>query len=234
MGEVKVGDHLLGADGRPTTVIAAFEVMYGRPCYEVEFSDGSGHRRRRRAPVEDHDAGEPPPDRASSPAGTGRDRSLAKVRAAHAAVGEDPDRLVTLAQTLGQVGDDVPATSCTPSRGRSATNGRITRPVTRAGKARNWTAPGYPAGPLLTGLLDRAERQGNAGVRVRHDGVVTTAEIAATLRTDTADRRLNHAVENARRSNCRSVTCRSRPTPSACGWGTDTPGRAGSPRPIPK
>ncbi|MFI0453371.1 replicative DNA helicase [Actinomadura sp. 6N118] len=40
MGEVKVGDYLLGADGKPTRVVAATEVMYGRPCYEVEFSDG--------------------------------------------------------------------------------------------------------------------------------------------------------------------------------------------------
>src|SRR5262249_61354656 len=40
MGEVRVGDHLLGADGRPTRVVAATEVMHGRPCYEVEFDDG--------------------------------------------------------------------------------------------------------------------------------------------------------------------------------------------------
>jgi len=40
MGEVQVGDLLLGADGRPTRVVAATEVMLGRPCYEVEFSDG--------------------------------------------------------------------------------------------------------------------------------------------------------------------------------------------------
>jgi replicative DNA helicase len=41
MGAVRVGDHLLGADGRPTKVTAATEVMLGRPCYEVEFSDGT-------------------------------------------------------------------------------------------------------------------------------------------------------------------------------------------------
>ena len=41
MGDVAVGDRLLGADGRPTTVVAATHVMRGRPCYEVEFSDGS-------------------------------------------------------------------------------------------------------------------------------------------------------------------------------------------------
>ena len=41
MGEVAVGDRLLGADGHPTSVVAATEVMFGRPCYEVEFSDGT-------------------------------------------------------------------------------------------------------------------------------------------------------------------------------------------------
>ncbi|MDM3975391.1 replicative DNA helicase [Mycobacterium marseillense] len=41
MGDVAVGDHLLGADGQPTRVVAATDVMLGRPCYEVEFSDGT-------------------------------------------------------------------------------------------------------------------------------------------------------------------------------------------------
>jgi replicative DNA helicase len=40
MGEVSVGDQLLGADGKPTSVVAATDVMHGRTCYEVEFSDG--------------------------------------------------------------------------------------------------------------------------------------------------------------------------------------------------
>ncbi|MGB3698749.1 MAG: replicative DNA helicase [Gordonia sp. (in: high G+C Gram-positive bacteria)] len=41
MGRVAKGDRLLGPDGRPTTVVAATEVMTRRPCYEVEFDDGS-------------------------------------------------------------------------------------------------------------------------------------------------------------------------------------------------
>lgn len=41
MGSVAVGDYLIGADGRPTRVVAATEVMTGRPCFEVEFSDGT-------------------------------------------------------------------------------------------------------------------------------------------------------------------------------------------------
>jgi len=50
MGEVAVGDRLLDAAGRPTTVVACSEVQLNRPCYEVVFSDGSvivadgGHR----------------------------------------------------------------------------------------------------------------------------------------------------------------------------------------------
>ena len=39
MGEVAVGDELIGADGRPTRVVAATATMHGRPCYEITFSD---------------------------------------------------------------------------------------------------------------------------------------------------------------------------------------------------
>lgn len=41
MGDVSVGDELIGDDGRPTRVVAATEVMLERPCFEVEFSDGT-------------------------------------------------------------------------------------------------------------------------------------------------------------------------------------------------
>lgn len=41
MGDVRVGDRVIGADGLPCTVTAATDVMHDRPCYEVEFSDGS-------------------------------------------------------------------------------------------------------------------------------------------------------------------------------------------------
>src|SRR4051794_23150699 len=41
MGAVRVGDRLLDAAGRPTTVIALSEIRIDRACYEVEFCDGS-------------------------------------------------------------------------------------------------------------------------------------------------------------------------------------------------
>ncbi|QTE29481.1 replicative DNA helicase [Pengzhenrongella sicca] len=41
MGTVQVGDELLAADGTPTRVVAATEVMVDRDCFEVTFDDGT-------------------------------------------------------------------------------------------------------------------------------------------------------------------------------------------------
>jgi replicative DNA helicase len=41
MGAVVVGDELIGANGCPTTVVAATDVLVGRPCFRIEFSDGA-------------------------------------------------------------------------------------------------------------------------------------------------------------------------------------------------
>ncbi|MFP5434937.1 MAG: terminase large subunit domain-containing protein, partial [Alphaproteobacteria bacterium] len=40
MGAIRVGDQVLGDDGRPVTVSFATDAMYGRRCYEVEFDNG--------------------------------------------------------------------------------------------------------------------------------------------------------------------------------------------------
>ena len=40
MGAVQVGEQLLGADGQPTTVTVKSEI-HNRPCFDVEFADGS-------------------------------------------------------------------------------------------------------------------------------------------------------------------------------------------------
>lgn len=40
MGEIKVGDYILGADENPCKVSFATDVMYGHDCFEVEFDNG--------------------------------------------------------------------------------------------------------------------------------------------------------------------------------------------------
>ena len=72
MGDVAVGDELLGADGQPTRVLAATEVMPGRPCYEIEFSDGRVAARAESSAATEHATvpGKPKPRRAG-PSGQG-------------------------------------------------------------------------------------------------------------------------------------------------------------------
>lgn len=41
MGELRVGDLVLDEHGQPTRVTAVTDVMVGRPCYDVAFSDGT-------------------------------------------------------------------------------------------------------------------------------------------------------------------------------------------------
>ncbi|MGC4813986.1 replicative DNA helicase [Micromonospora sp. DT228] len=194
MGEVKAGDQLLAADGRPTTVTHAFDVMHDRPCYEVEFSDGT-------VIVADAEHLWKTTSRASRRQGPARQRrhwpesSLANVRTAHDRLGAAHNQPITLFDTIAQVGPEFRHVLHTVAQ-EVGSIGRISRSIVRGGRTRNWTAPGYPSGSLLTALLNRAERAVNADARADHDGVVTTAQIAATLRTGT-DQRLNHAVLNS-------------------------------------
>jgi len=77
MAEVRVGDELIGSDGRPTRVVAATDVMTDRPCYGVTFSDGTSviadadHQWRvtaRPAPTPTWSAAQPPLVTAGAPA----------------------------------------------------------------------------------------------------------------------------------------------------------------------
>ncbi|MBO4210560.1 replicative DNA helicase [Micromonospora echinofusca] len=142
MGAVQVGDRLLGADGHPTTVTAAFEVRHGRPCYEVEFSDGS-------------------------------------------VIVADAEHLW---RTTAGAGTRPEPADGGGYPGRRASGGP-TGPI-------GPTGPALRTGRAVTGLLDRSAHPADAHPTGPHDRVVTTEQIAATLRTDPADRRSNHAVEN--------------------------------------
>ena len=40
MGDLRIGDHVFDERGEACRVTGVTEIMYGRPCYEMEFSDG--------------------------------------------------------------------------------------------------------------------------------------------------------------------------------------------------
>ncbi|MEV4130874.1 replicative DNA helicase [Dactylosporangium sp. NPDC049742] len=194
MGDVKAGDQLLGADGRPTTIVNAFEVLHGRPCFEVEFSDGSvivadaehlwktttRAARRQRA-----EAAQMPqwPEAA-------RD----EVGAVFASAMAGPESLLTFGEAVELVGPRFRHVLHVVG-GEVGTSADVVRENQRAGKPWRRSIQAYSKHALLTTLHRRVNRTMNAETKVRHDGVVTTQDIADTLRCP-MDGRLNHAVEN--------------------------------------
>ncbi|WP_405434736.1 replicative DNA helicase [Micromonospora sp. NBC_00617] len=189
MGEVKVGDRLIGADGHPTTVTHAFEVRHDRPCYEVEFSDGS-------VLVADAEHLWKTTTRASRRADDVRRRNywrpetVERLRVA-AATATSTDT-VTIHELASSVGAELVHTAQRVTRDipRGASPTMRGRPGARPARA-------YPARALHGGSLNRVERWTAGLADSVQPGVFTTAQIRATLRTETADRRLNHAVTNA-------------------------------------
>ena len=194
MGEVRVGEYLLGADGKPTRILAATDVLHGRPCYEVEFDDGSvitadaehlwrtTTRAARRQRSEKRTAWYWP------------EESRRRLRLESKSALTEPDRPVAAAEVLNAVGAEF--TTLLHTAGRTVGLAAVRIPVNAAGPVRSytWRAPAYASRHgLLTAMVRLADRPKNAATTAVHNDVVTTAEIASTLRYPT-DGRLNHAV----------------------------------------
>jgi replicative DNA helicase len=194
MGEVRVGDQLLGSDGKPTRVVAATEVMHGRPCYQVEFDDGevivadaehlwqTTTRAARRQQAENRTAW------------YWSKESRLRLRAASQAACAEPDRYVTAAEILRTVGSEFKNLMHAAGRGVGFAPHRVPVLVTGPKRTYEWKAPAYASRrALLRAMVLQADRPVNAAIAVVHERTVTTAQIADTLRHP-MDGRLNHAV----------------------------------------
>ena len=196
MGKIRVGDRLLGADGRPTTVTDAFDVMHGRPCYEVEFSDGSvivadaDHlwrtttRASRRQASETEGVHEWPAD------------ARAAVDAAYTLVMAAPDALVSFSAAVDLVGERFRNVMHVLAR-EVGSAGHVTRGYVRRGRPWRRVVPAYSQQVLIGALRRRVNRLRNAETTADHRRTITTKEIAATVYHPT-NGRVNHAVENCR------------------------------------
>ncbi|WP_435822584.1 replicative DNA helicase [Microbispora bryophytorum] len=192
MGEVEVGDHLIGADGRPTRVVAATDVMVDRPCYEVEFSDGTvivadaQHQWRTSTR-----AGR----RQRSESRTGHywsSAALRKVEDANAAALTLPDELITHREALAVVGSQFRNVLHTVERVVGSA-GKAPRPVNGA-RSYVWNTPVYSRRRLFESLNEHVRKLRNTATTAINGDVVTTEQIAATLRCASSDNRPNHAV----------------------------------------
>ncbi|MBO0786643.1 MAG: replicative DNA helicase [Actinobacteria bacterium] len=198
MGEVRAGDWLLGADGKPTRVVAATGVMEGRPCYEVEFDDGTvivadaehqwrtDTRAARRQRAEKH-ASWYWPD-------SSRHRLLSVWKSALT----EPDRPVAAREILAATGAEFRAIMHTAGRGVGLAPERILVEAVGPQRSYRWHAPAYASRhSLLTRMVQMAERPKNASTTAVHNPIVTTEQIAATLKVS-CDGRPNHSVATAR------------------------------------
>jgi replicative DNA helicase len=198
MGEVQVGDWLLGADGKPTKVVAATDVMEGRPCYEVEFDDGTvivadaqhqwrtDTRAATKQRAETHTSWYWP------------DSSRRRLLGAWNSALSEPDRPVTAREVLADTGPEFRAIMHTAGRDAGMAPQRILVKASGAHRSYDWYAPAYASrhSPLAR-MVQMAERPKNASTTAVHDPVVTTEQIAATLKVG-SDVRPNHSVATAR------------------------------------
>jgi len=201
MGEVQVGDYLMGADGKPTRVVAATEVMHGRPCYEVLFDDGTAivadelHQWRTTTRAERRQTAQ----RVTRHYWTRQ--QTAKVHQAAAAARREPDRLVTTSEAAEEVGREFLTVIKARVLKRVACAGRMPRRSARRVSPRlgmrtyTLPVPVYSRRELLSALAEHVEIPAAAAQAHVHELVKTTAAIAASLYSQNrAERRLNHAV----------------------------------------
>ena len=198
MGEVQTGDWLLGADGKPTRVVAATDVMEGRPCYEVEFDDGTvivadaQHQWRTDTRAARRQRSETRTSWYWS--ASSRRRLLSDWESALS----EPDRPVTGREILAATGPEFRAVIHTAGLGVDMAPERIMVEAAGAQRSYRWHAPACASRhSLLTRMVHMAERPRNAATTAFHDPVVTTEQIAATLRVG-GDLRPNHSVAIAR------------------------------------
>ena len=197
MGEVQAGDWLLGADGKPTRVVAATGVMEGRPCYEVEFDDGTvivadaQHEWR----TDTRAARRQRSDK--RPSWYWPDSSRRRLLGAWKAALSEPDRPVTAREILADTGPEFRAIMHTAGRSVGLAPERILVEVGGAQRSYRWHAPAYASRySLLTRMVQMAERPKNASTTAVHDPIVTTEQIAATVKVG-GDLRPNHSIATA-------------------------------------
>jgi replicative DNA helicase len=191
MGQVRVGDRLIGADGRPVRVVAATEAMNDRECYAVCFADGTSI-------VADAQHQWETSTRASRRATGERTtrfywsaESIKRAQDLAAAAALSSDRPISVRDLLREVGPEFANTI------HAVASQMIARlPTTAVGPRRSyqWSTPAFARTALLDGLAARISRPIGASQAAIHTEIKTTEEIAQTLRCASADRSLNHAV----------------------------------------
>ncbi len=193
MGAIQQGDEVFDESGERCTVVATTPVMHGRPCYEVEFSDGTvivadaehlwktttAAERGRRSKV-----------RRAVPSWPAAD--VARVIERTVAVLAVPDRPVTTAEVLADIGPSfrnvvAALAGRLPKEGR-----RVRQTYVRDGREVSFWAQTFSGQLLYKSLAARVTALAGYVHQVPHSATaVTTAEIARSLMVNG---RVNHSI----------------------------------------
>jgi hypothetical protein len=185
MGELHVGDRVFDERGEACTIVAATPVMIGRPCYEVEFSDGTvivadaQHQWRTTTR-----AGRTQRRHRWTRGSYWSPEDVALVAERAALVAAEPDRMVRTSEVVADLGEQF--RNIVYGVVRDLSSGDTVRPTTyrRSGQeVTRWWARGYSRREVYRALNERVGAPGRSAARKEHDShPVTTAEIAASLR----------------------------------------------------
>ena len=193
MGDLEPGDAVFDDRGQPCMVIAATPVMHDRPCYEVEFSDGTvvvadaEHLWQTQTAAERGRRSKVPRGGLYWPA-----EDVSRVTSRTEEVLAEPDRPVTTAEVLADVGAQFKNVLYwlavrMPKEGRNA---RLT--YRRNRRTVSFWAQTYSRQLIYKSLADRiAMPAGYSHRREYGNEPVTTAEIAASVRVRG---RINHSI----------------------------------------
>ena len=193
MGDVQPGQEVFDERGHRCTVVAATPVMYNRPCYEVEFSDGTvivadaEHLWQTETAARRAQRAKPARGLPYWPAA-----DVARVRDRAAEVLDEPDELVTTAAVIADVGHQFRNVLYVLA-GQLPKEGRHARPTyRRGGRTVSFWAQTYSRHLVYKSLAERVGQSAGAGRR-REFGAepVTTSQIADSLR---ALGRVNHSI----------------------------------------
>jgi len=183
MGEIQVGDEVFDERGHPCSVIAATPVMHGRPCYEVEFSDGTvvvadaEHLWQTSTATGRQQHARPPRGVPYWPTA-----DVARVTARAAKVCSEPDRPVGSAEVIADVGTRFQNVLYTVLKEVQRQDRDVRVPVERAGHRTTRWVPAYSSHCAYAALAERVAAPAGSGQARRADASpVTTEQIAASL-----------------------------------------------------
>jgi DNA segregation ATPase FtsK/SpoIIIE-like protein len=201
MGDLRPGDQVFDERGRVCKVVAATPVMHNRPCYEVEFSDGTvivadaEHQWRTTTRAGRAQRVHHWKDGSYWSVG---DQDLISRRTGE--VLAEPDRLVSIDEVLTEVGQQFRTVLYRVVAGipKDATLGRAG--YKRGGRTITRWVPTYSRHRVYEALCRRVLAAGRSRRRRSHDErPVMTAEIAQSLRVSGRGRSwTNHAVDVCR------------------------------------